>query len=130
MSIKKYIQALVAVALGAAVAVSCEKKIERIPVLTLENATIGNAGGSQFLEVASDTDWSLAVEYAMGTGWIHFSQTTGPAGIMNIALTVDENTEPSVRSADIILTTRGRRAVKKVKQTGSLSGSLPLWLEL
>ena len=130
MSIKHYIRTLVAVALAAAVAVSCEKKIERIPVLTLENTTIGNAGGSQFLEVASDTDWSLAIEYAMGTGWIHFSQTTGPAGIMNIAITVDENTEPSVRSADIILTTRGRRAVKKIKQTGSLSGSLPLWLEL
>lgn len=130
MSIKRYIQALVAVALGAAVAVSCQKKIERIPVLTLENATIGNAGGSQFLEVASDTDWSLAVEYAVGSGWIHFSQNSGPAGIMNIAITVDENTESSVRGADIILTTRGRRAVKKIKQTGSLSGTLPLWLEL
>ena len=51
MSIKRYIQALVAVALGAAVAVSCQQKIERIPVLTLENATIGNAGGSQFLDM-------------------------------------------------------------------------------
>lgn len=130
MSIKRYIQALVAVALAATVAVSCQKKIERIPVLTLENSTIGNAGGSQFLEVASDTDWSLSVEYAVGSGWIHFSQNSGPAGIMNIAITVDENTESSVRGADLILTTRGRRAVKKIKQTGSLAGSLPLWLEL
>ena len=130
MSIKQYIQALVAVALAATVAVSCQKKIERIPVLTLENTTIGNAGGSQFLEVSSETVWSLSVEYAMGSGWIHFSQNSGPAGIMNIAITVDENTESSVRGADIVLTTRGRRAVKKIKQTGSLSGSLPLWLEL
>lgn len=130
MSIKHIIQALVAVALGAAVAVSCEKKIERIPVLTLENTTIGNAGGSQFLEVASDTDWSIDVEYGMGTGWVHFSQNSGPAGIMNIAITFDPNENKSVRSADLILTTKGRRAVKKIKQAGSLAGSLPQWLEL
>ena len=68
MSIKQYIQALVAVALSAAVATSCEKKIERIPVLTMGNAVIGNGGGTRTLEVASDTDWQLSVD----KDWIHF----------------------------------------------------------
>lgn len=136
MSIKRFIQALVAVALGAAVAVSCEQKIERIPVLTLENTTIGNGGGSQFLEVASDSDWTISVEYGMGTGWVHFSQTSGPAGIMNIAVTFDPNENKSVRSATIKLKTasypvEGKSwGTLKIKQAGSLAGTLPQWLEL
>lgn len=125
-------------ALGLAAAMvlfSCQKQEdETIPVLKVPQAVVTASGGSQSLEVAATSSWTLTVDYGGGpVGWIELAQTSGAAGIYKVPMTVTANAAEDPRSATIILKGITLKATKTVSQAGSGGGAAvqaPMWMEL
>lgn len=115
---------------------SCQKQEdETIPVLKVPQAMVPADGGSQNLEVAATSAWTLSVLYEDASeGWITLSQTSGSAGIWQVGMTVAKNSDSEPRSATIILSGPTLQTKKQVSQMSSSGGGTvaqaPLWMEL
>ena len=114
---------------------SCQKQEdETIPVLKVPQAVVSAQGGSQSLEVAATSSWTLAVDYASAeTGWIELAQTAGSAGVYYVHMNVAPNEGENPRSATLTLKGITLKATAQVSQAGSGGGaavSAPMWMEL
>ena len=115
---------------------SCQKQEdETIPVLKVPQAVVTAQGGSQSLEVAATSAWTLSVDYGSGAqGWIELAQTSGAAGVHRVQMTVTPNDGEDPRSATVVLTGITLQAKQMVSQAGTSGGSVavaaPLWPEL
>ena len=126
-------------ALGLAAAMvlfSCQKQEdETIPVLKVPMAMVSADGGSQNLEVAATSAWTLSVLYeGASEGWITLSQTSGAAGVWQVGMTVSKNSDTEPRSATIVLSGPTLQTKKQVSQMSASGGGTvaqaPLWMEL
>ena len=126
-------------ALGLAAAMvlfSCQKQEdETIPVLKVPMAMVSADGGSQNLEVAATSAWTLSVLYeGASEGWITLSQTSGGAGVWQVGMTVSKNSDTEPRSATIVLSGPTLQTKKQVSQMSASGGGTvaqaPLWMEL
>lgn len=121
---------IAAAAFLLAAAVSCRKEDEPIPVLTFKSSMVTYEGGKQVVTVAAKNDWRLEIKYlSADVDWLTFSQTSG-TGIVNITLTVAENSGEDTREADIFLKTPNHRVSTHFVQGAKTSSKAPLWLEL
>ena len=121
---------------------SCQKQEdETIPVLRAPQAVFSAQGGGQTLEVAATSSWTLSVDYGTGQqGWIELTQTSGPAGVYYIPMTVKPNDVESPRSATLVLKGITLQAKTQISQSATSGGSsgggssvvaeAPLWMEL
>ena len=114
---------------------SCQKQEdETIPVLKVPQAVVSAQGGSQSLEVAATSSWTLAVDYSgTETGWIELAQTAGSAGVYYVHMNVAPNEGENPRSATLTLKGITLKATAQVSQAGSGGGAAvaaPMWMEL
>lgn len=120
----------------AMVLFSCQKQEdETIPVLKVPMAMVPADGGSQNLEVAATSAWTLSVLYeGASEGWITLSQTSGGAGVWQVGMTVSKNSDTEPRSATIVLSGPTLQTKKQVSQMSASGGGTvaqaPLWMEL
>jgi DNA/RNA endonuclease G (NUC1) len=120
-----------AVALSVMVLFSCQKQEdETIPVLKIDKAVVGADGGTVKLEVASTSAWTLSLDPATASSWLHLSQSSGEKGIYNVSATVDANAGDP-RTVKIVLSGPTLKAQQQLNQLG-VTGTpdAPLWLEL
>lgn len=120
----------------AMVLFSCQKQEdETIPVLKVPQAMVPADGGSQNLEVAATSSWTLSVVYeGASTGWIKLSQTSGAAGVCKVVMAVSKNADTEPRSATLVLSGPTLQAKRQVSQMSASGGGAvakaPLWMEL
>ena len=112
---------------------SCQKQEdETIPVLKVPQAMVPSDGGTQNLEVAATSAWTLSVLYeGASKGWIELAQTSGAAGVWLVSMTVFKNTVDEPRSATIVLSGPTIQTKRQVSQMGGGAvAQAPLWMEL
>ena len=112
---------------------SCQKQEdETIPVLTVPQAMVPSDGGTQNLEVAATSAWTLSVLYeGASEGWIELARTSGAAGVWLVSMTVLKNTGDEPRSATIVLSGPTIQTKRQVSQMGGGAvAQAPLWMEL
>ncbi|MBR4735233.1 MAG: DNA/RNA non-specific endonuclease [Bacteroidales bacterium] len=121
----------------AMVLFSCQKQEdETIPVLKVPQAMVSADGGSQSLEVAATSSWTLSVDYGASSlpAWITLAQTSGSAGVFRVQMTVSPNNSDNPRTATLVLSGPTLQTKKQISQMSSSGGGAvakaPLWMEL
>lgn len=119
-----------AIAVLGTLLLSCQKEEERIPVLKLPNPLVTAAGGTQTLEVAAESSWTLHVDYQDNqTGWIVTSTASG-SGFASVTVTVAPNEADAPRQASLRLTTRSHTVAVELTQASGAMHDMPGWMEL
>ncbi len=102
------------------------------PTIELGSASIGSAGGQQFVRVRSSASWKLSIvsEYDGSVDWVTFDRNSGD-GDYDLTMKVAANETDDERSATITVTSKGGEASAKLTQKGkSTVAPVSGWLEL
>jgi len=126
---------LAALSLGT---VSCEKEQPETPdpVLTLAQGSVSSGKGSQFVTVKATGSWTLTSESA----WVRFTPASGSGDNASVSLSYEANPDASARTAEIILSSGGKKAIVSLRQNAASDDPQPesdsgastkrSWLEL